>query len=87
MSRADLNFINENDIDCDDDDFYCQTNKNLLLDEVPALKHNVRKVRIEIDSESNYGEVDEKEFAVCNSEHVEFPSRTKIIISKWMPSY
>ena len=81
VTRADLNFINDNDIDYDDADFYCQTNKKLLLDQVPAVKHNVRTLRIEIDSESNYGEEDEKEFAIPNSEHVEFPDGTKIIIT------
>ena len=57
------------------------------LDEVAAVKHNVRKLRIEIDSESDYRERDKKEFPVPNSEYVEFPGRTKTIISKMMPSY
>ena len=87
VTRADLNFINDNDIDYDYDDSYCQTKKNLLLDEVAAMKHNVRKLRIKIDSESDYGEEDEKEFPVPNSDHVEFPGGIKTIISKRIPSY
>ena len=57
------------------------------LDEVATVKHNVRKLRIEIDSESDYREEDKKEFPVPNSEYVEFPGGTKTIISKMMPSY
>ena len=47
VTRADLDFINDDGIDYYDDvDFYCKTRKKLLLDEVPAVKHNVRKLRL-----------------------------------------
>ena len=85
VTWADLDFINDGDIDYDDDvDFYCKTRKKLLLDEVPAVKHNVRKLRLKFDSESEYGEEDEEEFAIPNSEHIAFPEGTKIIISERM---
>ena len=71
MTRADLDFINDDDIDYDDDiDFYCQTSKKLLLDEVPAVKDNVRNLRIESDSESDYRKEVKEEFTILNSEHV-----------------
>ena len=58
-TRSDVDFINHDDIDYDDDvDFYCQTNKNLLLDELSAAKHNARKLRIEFEGESKYVEED-----------------------------
>ena len=78
-TRSDVDFINHDDIDYDDDvDFYCQTNKNLLLDELSAAKHNARKLRIEFEGESKYVEEDEEEFAIPNSEHVQFPEERQL---------
>ena len=88
MTRADLDFINGDDIDYDDDiDFYWQTSKKLLLDEVPAVKDNVRNLRIESDSESDYRTEVKEEFKIPNSEQVEFPEGTKIIIPESMRSF
>ena len=85
VTWAELDFINEGDVDYDDDvGFYCKTRKKLLLDEVPAAKRNVRKLRLKSDSERAYREEDKEEFAISNSEHVAFPEGTKIIISERM---
>ena len=53
ISKADLDFINNDDSDID---FYRQANKKLLLGvenkvPVPVIKHNVGKLRINSDSE------------------------------------
>ena len=53
ISKADLDFINDDDSDID---FYRQANKKLLLRvedkvPVPVIKHNVGKLRIDSDSE------------------------------------
>ena len=53
ISKADLDFINDDDSDID---FYRQANKKLLLSvedkvPVPVIKHNVGKLRIDSDSE------------------------------------
>ena len=88
-----MEFINDDSDDDEDVHFYHEANKKLLLndleEEVPVLviKHNVLKLRIEFISESEYEEDDEfDDFVVPNSEHVEFPEDTKIIIPEAMRS-
>ena len=71
ITQADLDFINDDASEVDDVDFYCSTNKKLALIDKdkkpsPVLKHNV-----DSDSESEYEE-EEEQFAIRNSEQVEF---------------
>ena len=91
ITQADLDFINHDDSNVDDVDFYCSTNKKLALgdkDKTPlyVLKHNVGKLKIDSNSKSEYEE-EEEQFAIPNSEHVEFPKETKIIIPERMRSF
>ena len=84
ITQADLNFINDDDSDVDDVDFYHSTNKKLALGNkdntpLPVLKHNAGKLKIDSASEREYEE-EEEQFVIPNSEHVEFPEETKIII-------
>ena len=46
---------------------------------LPVLKHNITKLKIDSDSESE-SEEEEEQFVIPNTEHVEFPEETKIII-------
>ena len=84
ITQADLDFINDDDRDVDEVDFYRCTNKKLSPGDkdktsLPVLKHNVGKLKIDSDSENEYEE-EEEQFVIPNSEHVEFPEETKIII-------
>ena len=79
--QADLDFINDDDSNVDDVNFYCSTNKKLALGDkdkmpLPVLKHNVGKLKMDSDSENEYVE-EEEQFTIPNSEHVEFPEETK----------
>ena len=76
ITQADLDFINDDASEVDDVDFYCSTNKKLALidkDKTPSpvLKHNVGKLKIDSNCESEYEE-EEEQFAIRNSEQVEF---------------
>ena len=91
ITQADLGFINDDYSNVDDVDFYCSTNKKLALSDkdktpLPVLKHNVGKLKIDSDSENKHEE-EEEQFAIPNSEHVEFPEETKIMISERMRSF
>ena len=90
ITQAGLDFINDDDSDVDDTDIYCSSNKKLGLgdqDKVPLsmLKHKAGKLKIHCDSENEYD--DEEHFSIPNSEHVEFPEETKIIIPERMRSF
>ena len=90
ITQTDLNFINDDDSDVDDVDFYRSTNKKLALVDKdktpqPVLKNNVGKLEIDSDSESDYEE-EEEQYVILNSEHVHFPEETKIIIPERMRS-
>ena len=85
-----MNFINDDDSDVDDVDFYRSTNKKLALGNKDKTsqsvrKNNVGKLEIDSDSESGYEE-EEEQFAILNSEHVQFTEETKIIIPERMRS-
>ena len=91
ITQANLDFINDDDSNVDDVNFYCSTNEKLALgdkDKTPlsVLKHNVGKLKMDSDSESEYEE-EEEQFAIPNSEHAEFPEETKIIIPERMRSF
>ena len=91
ITQAHLNFINDDDSDVDDVDFYHSTNKKQALGNkdktpLPVLKHNTGKLKINSDSEREYEE-EEEQFVIPNSEHVEFPEETKIIIPERMLSF
>ena len=91
ITHVDLDFINNGDSDVDDVDFYCSTNKKLALSDknktpLLVLKFNVRKLKIDTESESEYEE-EEEQFSIPNSELIEFPKETKIIIPKSMCSF
>ena len=91
VSTADLDFTNDDVSVGDVPDFYRQANKKLLLgveDEVPApvIKHNVGKLRIDSDSESEYNE-EEEVLVISNSEQVELPEEFKIIIPERMQDF
>ena len=84
ITQVDLDFINDDDSNVNGVDFYCSTNKKMALGNqektpLPVLQYNVGKLKIDSDSESEYEE-EEEQFAIPNSEHVEFPEETKIII-------
>ena len=83
ITQVDLDFIND-DSNVNGVDSYCSTNKKMALGNqektpLPVLQYNVGKLKIDSDSESEYEE-EEEQFAIPNSEHVEFPEETKIII-------
>ena len=64
ITQADLGFINDDDSDIDDVDFYRSSNKKLALGDknktpLPLLKHNVGKLKIDSNSESEYEEEEE----------------------------
>ena len=89
ISKEDLGFINDDDSDHGDVNFYRMTDKKLLLsnvDEVPVpvLQHNVGKLKT--DSESQYKE-EEEQYAVPNSEDVEFPEDSMTIIPERMRTF
>ena len=74
ITQADLDFINDDDSDIDDVDLYCSTNKKLALGNkdktpLPVLKHNIRKLKIDSDSTSEYEE-EEEQFVIPNSKHI-----------------
>ena len=74
ITQADLDFINNDDSEVDDVDFYCSTNKKLALSDKdktpsPVLKHNVGKLKIDSNCKSEYEE-EEEQFAIPNCEHV-----------------
>ena len=73
ITQADMDFINDDKSDVDNVGFYCSINNKLVL------KHNITKLKIDSDSESE-SEEEEEQFVIPNSEHVEFPEETKIII-------
>ena len=59
ITQPDLDFINDDDSNVDDVAFYCSTNKELALGDkgktpLPVLKHNVGKLKIDSNSESEY---------------------------------
>ena len=91
ITQADLDFINDNDSDFGDVGFYCSTNKKLALGDkgktlLPVLKHNIGKFKIDSDSKSEYEE-EEEQFAIPNSEHVEFLEETKKTRPEGMHSF
>ena len=91
ITHADLDFINDGDSNVDDVSFYCCTNKKLVLGDkdktpLPELKHNIGKLKISSNSERKY-EKEQLQFAIPNSEHVEFSTETKVIIPERMRSF
>ena len=91
ITHADLDFINGDDSNVDGVDSCCSANKKLALGNkdktlIPVLKYNVGKLKIDSNSESEYEETEEQ-FSIPNSEHVEFPEETKIIIPERMRSF
>ena len=92
-TKEGMEFINNDGDDDEDVNFSQEVNEKLLLNDleekvpVPVVKHNVRKLKKESDSEKKYEEDDEYDnFVAPNSENVQFPENTKIIISKAMLS-
>ena len=84
ITQADMDFINDDKSDVDNVGFYCSINNKLALGDkyktpLPVLKHNITKLKIDSDSESE-SEEEKEQFVIPNSEHVEFPEETKIII-------
>ena len=82
ITHADLDFINDDDSNVDGVDSLGNKDKTLI----PVLKYNVGKLKIDSNSESEYEETEEQ-FSIPNSEHVEFPEETKIIIPERMRSF